>query len=109
KTCRGARLRPESLGVRVADGNISEYVRLSIREALPVFRSLPVTERERPAALSLPLAPPPRAAAPRRRPAVARDRAAPVLPGRARGGLSHPRPPHHLALPPGGPSQSSAP
>jgi len=50
KTCKGARLRPESLAVRVAEKTIAEYVRLSVSEALPVFRSLAVGDRERPAA-----------------------------------------------------------
>jgi excinuclease ABC subunit A len=50
KSCRGARLRPASLGVRVADQSISDYVKLTISEALPIFRALPVGDRERPAA-----------------------------------------------------------
>jgi excinuclease ABC subunit A len=50
RTCKGARLKPESLAVRVAERTIGDYVRLSVTEALPVFRDLPVTDRERPAA-----------------------------------------------------------
>jgi excinuclease ABC subunit A len=50
KVCKGARLKPESLAVRIGDRNIADFVRLAVSEALPVFRSLEVTERERPAA-----------------------------------------------------------
>jgi excinuclease ABC subunit A len=49
KTCKGARLKPESLAVRVAGKTLAEYVRLSVSEALPVFRALPISDRERPA------------------------------------------------------------
>jgi excinuclease ABC subunit A len=50
RTCKGARLKPESLAVRVADRSIADYVRLTVSDAIPVFRELPFTDRERPAA-----------------------------------------------------------
>jgi excinuclease ABC subunit A len=48
--CRGARLRRESLAVRVAGQGIAEYTALSVAEALPAFRALSFPERERPVA-----------------------------------------------------------
>ena len=38
--CRGARLRPTSLAVRIADRNIHEYTQLSIAEATGLFEAL---------------------------------------------------------------------
>jgi excinuclease ABC subunit A len=46
-TCRGERLKPQSLAVRVKGRGISEYVNLPISEALEVFDGLELTERER--------------------------------------------------------------
>jgi excinuclease ABC subunit A len=48
--CRGARLRGESLSVRVGGRGIADYVRLPIVEALPAFGALEFPERERPVA-----------------------------------------------------------
>ena len=45
--CDGERLRPESRAVRFKDRTISECVSLSIREALDVFASVTLTDRER--------------------------------------------------------------
>ncbi len=44
--CHGRRLRPESLAVRVKGRTISDYVDLPASEALAVFGSLDLTERE---------------------------------------------------------------
>jgi excinuclease ABC subunit A len=41
--CRGARLKPEALAVKVAGSNISEASELSIRRALEWFRAVPPT------------------------------------------------------------------
>ena len=48
--CGGARLRPESLAVRVGGRSIAEYARLTIAEASPALRALAFGERERPLA-----------------------------------------------------------
>jgi excinuclease ABC subunit A len=45
-TCRGERLKSESLAVRVKARTIAEYVNLPISEALKVFESLKLTDRE---------------------------------------------------------------
>jgi excinuclease ABC subunit A len=45
-TCRGERLKSESLAVRVKVRTIAEYVNLPISEALKVFESLQLTDRE---------------------------------------------------------------
>ena len=45
-TCNGARLKPASLAVTVADRNISELVDLSIGEAAEFLGQLELTERE---------------------------------------------------------------
>jgi excinuclease ABC subunit A len=45
--CGGARLRPESLAVRVGDLNIYEYTRMSARAALEWIGELELTETER--------------------------------------------------------------
>ena len=44
--CRGDRLRPESLAVRVKGRTIAEYVNLPVSEARPVVETLELTERE---------------------------------------------------------------
>jgi excinuclease ABC subunit A len=45
-TCQGHRLKKESLSVRVKDRTISDYVNLPISEALEVFDTLYLTDRE---------------------------------------------------------------
>jgi excinuclease ABC subunit A len=45
-TCRGERLKPQSLAVRVKGRGVSEYVNLPISEALDVFEAFTLTERE---------------------------------------------------------------
>ncbi len=44
--CGGARLRPESLGVKIAGRSIAEVVRQTIKEAAGFFEGLSLTERE---------------------------------------------------------------
>ncbi|MBI1846556.1 MAG: excinuclease ABC subunit UvrA [Candidatus Rokubacteria bacterium] len=44
--CGGSRLRPESLGMKIADRSIADVVRFTIRQAGPFFDSLALTERE---------------------------------------------------------------
>lgn len=44
--CRGSRLRKESLAVKVADKNIYETCRLSVKQALHFFQHLKLSERE---------------------------------------------------------------
>ncbi len=44
--CDGARLRPASLGVTIADKNISEVGNLSIRKTAEFFAGIDLTERE---------------------------------------------------------------
>ncbi len=44
--CRGARLKPESLAVRVGRRSIYEVTRLTVKEALKFFEGLVLTERE---------------------------------------------------------------
>jgi excinuclease ABC subunit A len=44
--CRGQRLKRESLSVKVKGRNVSDYVNLPISEALEVFESLQLTDRE---------------------------------------------------------------
>ncbi len=44
--CHGQRLKPQSLAVHVKERGIAEYVNLPISEALDVFDSLELTERE---------------------------------------------------------------
>ncbi len=46
EVCKGARLRPESLSVKVAKQSISEVTHLSVRAAADFFSSLKFTERE---------------------------------------------------------------
>ncbi|MBI2248060.1 MAG: excinuclease ABC subunit UvrA [Armatimonadetes bacterium] len=45
--CKGARLKPESLSVRVAGKNVSEVTAQTVRQALDFFNVLTLTERER--------------------------------------------------------------
>ena len=45
-TCKGRRLKPESLGVTVANHNIAEVCALSINTAISFFDGLELTERE---------------------------------------------------------------
>src|SRR5204863_935404 len=45
-TCRGQRLKPQSLSVRVKKRTISDYVDLPISEALKLFETLQLTDRE---------------------------------------------------------------
>ncbi len=45
-TCHGRRLKPESLSVRVKGRTIADYVDLPIAEALALFDSLQLTDRE---------------------------------------------------------------
>jgi excinuclease ABC subunit A len=44
--CRGARLRPDSLGVKIAGRSIADVVRQTIRDAGRFFDDLTLTERE---------------------------------------------------------------
>ena len=46
ESCKGARLRPESLHVKVGERNIHEVTTLSIGEALDFFRDLTLTDKE---------------------------------------------------------------
>jgi len=46
-TCRGARLKPESLSVRVGGKHIAELTALTVRQTLDFFNVLTLTERER--------------------------------------------------------------
>ncbi|HWX23595.1 MAG TPA: excinuclease ABC subunit A, partial [Vicinamibacteria bacterium] len=48
--CKGARLAPASLAVRVGERAIADYVRLPVTEAVQAFGALTFSERERPAA-----------------------------------------------------------
>lgn len=46
ETCRGARLKPESLLVRIGDKNISEVTSLSIEDTLGYFNSLKLSKSQ---------------------------------------------------------------
>ncbi|WP_455377467.1 excinuclease ABC subunit UvrA [Petrachloros mirabilis] len=46
ETCRGARLRPESLSVKIVEKSIAEVTHLSVRAAADFFSALKFTERE---------------------------------------------------------------
>ncbi len=46
EACKGARLRPESLSIKVAKQSIAEVTHLSVRAAADFFGSLKFTERE---------------------------------------------------------------
>jgi excinuclease ABC subunit A len=45
--CEGARLKPESLAVRVSGNNIAHYTSLTIQRAVESFRELRVSEKDR--------------------------------------------------------------
>ena len=45
--CQGTRLKAESLAVKVGEKSIAEVTQLSIREAVPFFADLALSERER--------------------------------------------------------------
>ncbi len=45
-TCKGARLRPEALSVKIADKNIYNVTRMSIQSALMFFNQLELDERQ---------------------------------------------------------------
>ncbi|KYD18555.1 excinuclease ABC subunit UvrA [Caldibacillus debilis] len=45
-TCRGHRLRPESLAVKINGRHIGEVTEMSIKEALAFFENLPLSEKE---------------------------------------------------------------
>ncbi len=45
--CKGTRLKPESLAVRINQQNICQITALSIKEALDFFKKLELTEKER--------------------------------------------------------------
>jgi excinuclease ABC subunit A len=45
--CEGARLKPESLAVRVAGHHIAHYTSLTIKDAVRTFESLDLSERDR--------------------------------------------------------------
>ena len=45
-TCKGLRLKPQSLSVKVKARTISDYVNLPISEALKIFDSVQLTDRE---------------------------------------------------------------
>ncbi len=45
-TCKGARLKPESLSVRVGGKNLAELTALTVRQTLDFFNVLVTTERE---------------------------------------------------------------
>ena len=45
-SCRGQRLRPESLAVQVKGRGMAEYVNLPVSEAVVLFEALELTERE---------------------------------------------------------------
>lgn len=47
KSCGGARLRPESLAVKVGDLNISEVCDLTVEKAIEFFKGLKLSQRER--------------------------------------------------------------
>src|SRR5262249_32873672 len=46
--CRGARLRPESLAVRIGDRTIADFVRLPVTQAVTEFGALRFDAREQP-------------------------------------------------------------
>ncbi len=45
--CNGARLKPESLSVRIGGRNIAELTALTVRQTLDVFNALTLSDRER--------------------------------------------------------------
>ncbi len=48
--CRGARLRRESLAVKIGERSIADYTALPVVEALPALEAMVFSERERPVA-----------------------------------------------------------
>jgi excinuclease ABC subunit A len=50
RDCGGARLRPESLAVRLGGRSIADYTRLAVSEAAPALRAIAFSDRERPVA-----------------------------------------------------------
>jgi len=46
-TCGGARLRPEALAVRLGGKNIAEIMAMQIRQILPFFEELDITDHQR--------------------------------------------------------------
>ncbi len=44
--CKGARLKPESLSIKINEKSIVDATRLSIKEALRFFSNIPLTEKE---------------------------------------------------------------
>jgi excinuclease ABC subunit A len=46
-SCRGERLRPESLAVRVGGSNIAQHTRLAVSDAVRFYRGLDLDRRER--------------------------------------------------------------
>jgi excinuclease ABC subunit A len=48
RACRGTRLRPESLAVRLCDHSVADFVKLPLARARHEFRALAFEERERP-------------------------------------------------------------
>jgi excinuclease ABC subunit A len=48
RACRGTRLRPESLAVRVGDRSVADFVRLPLQAAREAFAGITFAERERP-------------------------------------------------------------
>ncbi|MDO4203354.1 MAG: excinuclease ABC subunit UvrA [Selenomonadaceae bacterium] len=51
--CSGARLKPETLAVTVGGKNIHQVTSLSVRESLPFFEKLDLSERERKIAVQI--------------------------------------------------------
>ena len=47
RSCKGERLKPETLAVKVADLSIAELTRLSIRDTLAFVRDIELSDRER--------------------------------------------------------------
>lgn len=45
-TCQGQRLKPEVLAIRIADKNIAQLTHLSVRDLIPFFQTLKLTEKE---------------------------------------------------------------
>jgi excinuclease ABC subunit A len=47
-SCKGARLRPESLAVRVGGRSVAEYVKLTVKDAAETLLAVTLPEREKP-------------------------------------------------------------
>ena len=52
-TCSGARLKPETLAVTVGGKNIHQVTSLSVRDSLPFFEKLQLTDREKKIAVQI--------------------------------------------------------